>query len=144
MQWDAAERRQRLQNSCDKLKVRIELGDLDTSLMLKCSFSHVVLKHIAGLGKFVLTNLVDKQGSVQQVATLPTRLVSKKNTGNCTNLQYFDRFRQVLEFARTKNRSATDLSYSPIGIVVAPMVELPPQNASAFAISLIDCSDKEN
>ncbi|GMT30248.1 hypothetical protein PFISCL1PPCAC_21545, partial [Pristionchus fissidentatus] len=71
-------------------------NDLELAPVLKLSFSHVVLGHIANLGKLIMSNLIDHNGSMQQVLT---------------HLK--------------EGKLVPNLAYSSIGIIAAPMVVLP-------------------
>ncbi|GMT30186.1 hypothetical protein PFISCL1PPCAC_21483 [Pristionchus fissidentatus] len=89
---DPATSRQ-LQAVYDNVK---ENNSVDMAPVLKLSFTHAAINHIASLGKQIMTNLVANDDSMQQVYTFPTPIVPDRRVlDRNLHLQYFNRFQEV-------------------------------------------------
>ncbi|GMT30711.1 hypothetical protein PFISCL1PPCAC_22008, partial [Pristionchus fissidentatus] len=97
--------------------------------VLKLSFSHVVLNHIANLGKGIMTNLIDGSCQQVQVATLTISIVKPMRLSKLLNAKHFTKFHEVRIQKKTEsfegNRMHSDPGFNYIGIVAATLV-VPP------------------
>ncbi|GMT30258.1 hypothetical protein PFISCL1PPCAC_21555, partial [Pristionchus fissidentatus] len=100
--------------------------------VLKLSFSQNVLEHIASIGRLILTNLVDQEKTMQEVATLPTPVVTHKQiTTKSSDLQSFIQYHKMLLCckwmpARGLLIPTNDPALQSIGLAAAFMVVAPP------------------
>ncbi|GMT30247.1 hypothetical protein PFISCL1PPCAC_21544, partial [Pristionchus fissidentatus] len=115
-----------------------EKNRLDLAPVLNLSFSNVVLGHIASLGKLIITNLVDDNGSVQQVATFPTSIVVDMQLRRHLNVHFLDKFHEALLLSKQRRTNLDDRSYSQIGRMVAPMIVIPPRTNSVQIVAEYD------
>ncbi|GMT30714.1 hypothetical protein PFISCL1PPCAC_22011, partial [Pristionchus fissidentatus] len=107
--------------------------------VVKLSFSHVVLNHIANIGKGIMTNLID--GGCQQVATVPTPLVSNTLLMELSNVKYFDKFHKAL--IRSMGNPLPEYGFHSVGVLAAHIVETPspPESFGVIETKSADLSD---
>ncbi|GMT30718.1 hypothetical protein PFISCL1PPCAC_22015, partial [Pristionchus fissidentatus] len=120
----------------------------DAYPLLKLSFSHVVLNHIANLGKGIMTNLIAQSDEQFEVATLPTPTVAATRLMEFSNVTHFTQFHKAL-ICMDSNRSIGNYSMpepglNAIGLIAAHIIEMPsrPEYFGVIETKSTDPSDR--